>query len=655
MNKVLLSWILTLITCINISIAQQNDPVLFTIQNEEVRASEFVYIYSKTNGKEADFSEESLKEYLDLYVKFKLKVQRAKELQLDTIPSLQKELEGYRQKLADSYLIDKEVTEKLTREVYDRAQQDVEISYVLFNVAPGASPEDTLAVYNKALGVRKMIEEGDFADVAKQFSEDKSVQRNGGYIGYVTVPFPNGFYNLEKAAYTLPLNSLSKPVRTKIGYYILKVHNRRPARGEMEVAHILVRTKEGEDNSRAKPLIDSLYDALNSGANFEDLSKKYSEDLRTASKGGYLGFFGINKLQLPFEEAAFKIEGDGQYSPPTQTTIGWHIIKRVSKKTIQPYPIEKSRLQQLVKKDARHEDARVAMLERIKKEGNLREYNNIVQAFTDTVSSNFLTFKWRAPKNKSEAVVMRLGEDYEVTLGAFTDFLGNASRKRIRMGRNTAIPKAVQMLFDEFVEANLMKYEESQLEKKYPEFKYLMGEYEQGILLFEISKMEAWDKASQDTSGLKAHYEKVKNKFKWDERAVTTQYTILASSKDKLEDIRTYAQTHSREEVLQQFNREENTIVTARAETVEKKKDKLFFRMPWKKGEISKTNIDGRTKNFQFTKIEDILPPALKTLNEARGFIVADYQDYLEKEWVSSLRKRYDVEINEATLKGLIK
>ncbi|MCB0616648.1 MAG: peptidylprolyl isomerase, partial [Phaeodactylibacter sp.] len=226
--------------------AQKDDPILFTVEDTPVHESEFVYIYSKTNGKNATFSKESLDEYLDLYIKFKLKVQKAREMKLDTVPQLMNELAGYRRQLADSYLIDKEVTEKLLREAYEHSKQDVDISHILISMPSNPSPEDTLAAYEKALAIKQRLKKEDFATVAKEVSGDKSAQNNGGHIGFVTALFPNGFYELEKAAYSIPLNKLSDPIRTAAGYHLLIVNGRRPARGEMEGDYILLR-KEGKD------------------------------------------------------------------------------------------------------------------------------------------------------------------------------------------------------------------------------------------------------------------------------------------------------------------------------------------------------------------------------------------------------------------------
>jgi peptidyl-prolyl cis-trans isomerase SurA len=310
--------VLTLVLGCNFQLfAQSDDPVLFTVNNDPVHVSEFEYIYTKTNGEKADFSRKSLREYLNLYVKFKLKVEKAKEMQLDTIQSLQRELEGYRRQLADSYLIDKEVTENLIREAYERTKQDVDISHIVIKAEAGA---DSIMAYKTAMKVLSDLKGGaSFEKLAEQYSSDKSVTKNKGRIGYVTALFPNGFEKLEAAAYNQPLDEYSQPIRTVAGYHILKVHDRRPARGEVEVAHILIRHPKSQPDKTAitkdpKGLIDSLYIQLQNGANFEELAKAYSQDKRTAEKGGYVGFFGINRYEKPFENGAFGLEKDGDYT-----------------------------------------------------------------------------------------------------------------------------------------------------------------------------------------------------------------------------------------------------------------------------------------------------------------------------------------------------
>ncbi len=636
--------------------SQKEDPVLFSVAGKPVHLSEFEYIYTKTNGKQADFSRKSLDEYLDLYIKFKLKVQRARDMKLDTIPSLKQELAGYRRQLADSYLIDKEVTERLIREVYERSKKDVDISHILVGLSPNASPEDTLKAYKKAISVKQRLEQGaDFGKVASASSSDRSVKNNKGHIGYVTALFPKGFYPLETAVYSSPIGEISAPIRTNSGYHILRVNDIRDARGEIEAAHILIRKKEGRKEAEIKTRIDSIYQVLQNGSDFDLLARELSEDKMTAPKGGHVGFFGINRFERAFEDTAFALKNDQDYSQPFETSVGWHVIKRLSKREIQPYNIEKSRLEAKVKKDARFEEAKRAMIERIKEEGNFTVNQIVLEKLIRSLDKEFLSFKWKAPKEKSKEVLCSFGEEKSISVGEFTDYLGRASRQRIRMGKNTKIPDAVHSLFNNFVDESALKFEETQLEVKYPEFKSLMREYDEGILLFEATKMLVWDKASQDTTGLKAFFETIKGKYKWNERAVVSVYTLKEEAKEKIKKVRKYARKHSSEKMLAKFNKGEKKILSRKENNTEKGRNDVLDAMEWKAGSLSETEINKKNNSLNFMKIEEVLPGKDKALKEARGYIVADYQDFLEQKWVKELRKDYAVKTNRDVYESIVK
>ena len=520
--------------------AQENDPVLFSVEGDPVHVSEFKYIYSKTNGDKADFSRESLDEYLDLYTKFKLKVQKVKQMKLDTIEQLKKELAGYRRQLADSYLVDKEVTEKLIREAYERVKKDVNISHILFKIN-GEGATDTLSAYNRALEIKRRLGSGEaFAEMAKQYSDDPSAARNGGNLGFITAILPNGFYPLETAAYSLPQGKVGGPVRTQLGYHLVVVNEERPARGEIEVAHILLRKKEGADAAVLKQRMESIYQKLKDGTEFDQLARENSEDRMSAPQGGYIGFFGINRYERTFEDVAFSLQEDGQISKPFESSVGWHLIKRISKRDIQPYEVEKSRLENKIKSDGRFEQAKVAMIKRIQAEGQFTESPDVLSSFIKMQTDTFLTFRWRPPSPRPEGMLFKLGgNDY--TLGGFIDYVtGEASRKRLSMGQTVAVDKAIQTLYEDFINASCLKFEERKLEEKYPDFKNLMREYEEGILLFEATKMLVWDKASQDTVGLRKYFDKNKGLYRWDERAKMSYYRVGKEGHDQIEAIRTF-------------------------------------------------------------------------------------------------------------------
>ncbi|MCB0633061.1 MAG: peptidylprolyl isomerase, partial [Lewinella sp.] len=596
---------------------KEKDAVLFTVAGTPVTVSEFDYIYSKTNRDKADYSRQSLEEYLDLYVKFKLKVQKARDLKLDTIPSLQKELAGYRRQLADAYLIDRTVTDKLVREAYDRVQQDVDISHILISIAPDAAPEDTLAAYNRAAAAKRRIQGGaSFEKMAEEISDDPSVKRNGGHIGYVTALFPKGLYQLETAAYEGEPNQVLGPVRTQVGYHLLLVHQRRPARGEMEAAHILIRTKDGNE-AEAKARIDSLYTLLQKGVDFNQLATENSEDRQTAPQGGSIGFFGINRYEPSFEDAAFALKEDGDISPVVQSKIGYHIIKRISRKGIQPFEIEKGRLEAKVSEDPRFEIAKDAMLEKIKKENHFKDYPKVLESFAKMQNDTFLTFRWKASEVPSKELLFSM-DDFDISLGDYEDWLARSSRKRLRMGTETGVQEAVYTLYKDFLKEKLLEFEEAHLEERYPEFKALMREYREGILLFEATKMLVWDKAGQDTLGLRKFYETVKGKYRFGDRVRTSIYEVHRKHQDMINDIRAFAETHSPEEVQEKFNTPEDEIVKFKELSFEKNRNvpPAMSKAKWEAGAMSANEMT-RTNTIKFYKFEEILPPAIRTLEEA--------------------------------------
>ena len=225
----------------------------------------------------------------------------------------------------------------------------------------------------------------------------------------------------------------------------------------------------------------------------------------------------------------------------------------------------------------------------------------------------------------------------------------------MRLGNRMDRGELVKQMYNDFLEEQCMKYEETQLDEKYPEFKSLMREYEEGILLFEATKILVWDKASQDSVGLQNFYQKRKGVYQWNERAVTTQYIIKAGHEDDRKKIQKYAKKHTPQEVLAKFNTAAEKIVSFEERTFEKDKSKLPAGLTFKVGDFSDTETNKRNKAVSFHKVEKILPKSEKTLQDARGYVIADYQDYLEKKWLEELAKEYEIKVNQDVFEGLIK
>jgi len=636
--------------------AQSTDPVLFTVKNNPVYLSEFRQIYAKTNQQKADFSEASLREYLDLYVKFKLKVQKARDMHLDTVEAFKSELDGYRRQLAATYLVDKEVTDKLIHEAYEHMKQDADISHIFIACDKNAKAADTLIAYNRVMNLLKMIQNGAaFEQVARDSSEDKSAKENSGNLGYVTAMLPDGYYNLEKAIYSAKPSEILNPVRTNAGYHIVRVHAFRPARGEMEVSQILLRKGSSEEeNVRKRLRADSIYTALKAGAKWDDICAQMSEDQMSAGKGGYIGFFGINRYQRAFEDAAFALKNDGDISGPVETAIGYHLIKRISHRGVGSFDEFRRPLTERVKRDSRSEVAKQSMITRIQKDGNFKEYPDVLAQWTaQQVDSVFLTFKWKPDPAKPQTPLQRYGDAKAYTVADFEEFCARASRDRMR-GIGNPVKEMVDKLYKNWSDEVALQFEESQLDKKYPEFRSLMREYEEGMLLFDAAKQEVWDRANSDSTGLEQYFnQNLSNKYKWDDRARVSIYTLKSDDPQLLLKVREFSAKKSAEDVLKKFNKKEN-VLTVIEKTYEKGKNKDLNDV-WKAGSLTNAKTDAGTKTANFIKVEEIIPPTAKTLGESRGYAVADYQDYLEKQWVEKLKSEYPVKIEDGAFQTLIK
>lgn len=657
MNKQVIFFFVVLMMSV-LSAHAQEDQVLFTVNNTPVYVSEFKYIYEKSNGQEADYSKASIDKYLELYKNFKLKIARAREMKLDTIPALKRELDGYRKKLANSYLIDKEVTDHLAKEAYERKKTDVRLSHIFFSLKNLRSPGDTLAIYRKAMDIKKQLDNGaSFEELAKNASEDKNSKVKGGDIGYFTAIFPSGFYQLEEAAYTTPIGKFAGPVRTVSGYHIIKVTDKRPARGEMEIAQILFSKETGRDDAVVKRSAEkALYAIKNAKLPFEEAAKQFSSDKVTAAKGGYVGFIGINRFEQGFEDAVFSLSQDGQVSDVIESSIGFHIVKRLRKKEIGTYAKEKRGILAKLRKDPRYQLAIDAFIQKTKKEANFKEYPT---AFTTWVKSlpdsTFLTHKWKEPKTKDETALFTLNNT-KTTIAELNSYAYRATRKRLRYGRNTKVIDGAKDLYKDFINDKVMSYAESKLESKYPEFKALMREYEEGILLFDISRKEVWDRASEDSTGLASFYPSIQDQFQWEERATIVTYTIPKLYEKLLPKIRKRARKKTPAKVLAKYNKSKR-VVSMERETIEKSKATEGIKKVWKKGGMTETTFDvnRQPQTASFKIIEKIIPPGPKKLEDARGYAIAKYQDYLEDHWVKTLQSQYKVVINQDVLNALIK
>jgi peptidyl-prolyl cis-trans isomerase SurA len=630
------------------------DPVLLNIAGEDITRSEFERVFHKNNYKDSATDEKSVREYLDLYINYKLKVKEAEAEKMDTNITFINELAGYRKQLAQPYLTDKDVSENLVREAYDRLKKDVHASHILIQVKQDALPKDTLAAYNRILKIRDLIMKGaDFGKVAHDSSEDPSAKENNGDLGYFTGM--QMVYPFETAAFNLKDGQVSMPVRTRFGYHLIKKHDERPAQGEVHVAHIMVKlNKDSADNDvAAKAKINEAYAKLKEGMLWDSVVAKYSDDKASAKKGGELAWFGTGRMVPEFERAAFALTKDGDYSSPVKTAYGWHIIKRLEKRSVPSFEDKKAELKQAISRDSRNEMSRLSMINKIKAQYKFTENLKNKNAFIASLDTNIINGEWDLNKaEKFTAPLITLtdstGKSTVFTQQDFANYISTRQSKR-----TGTTPVAVgNQLYDSWVSETLLGFEEGRLDMKYPDFRNLMKEYRDGILLFDLTDQKVWSKAVKDTVGLKAYYEQNKNKYMWPERVDATIYTF--SNAENAASFRKQMKKgkKSATDIINELNATNSTNVTMRSGKFVKGDNTFVDQTSWTKG-LSADMADGG--KVIIVSVNEVLPPQPKQLDEAKGLITADYQNYLEKTWINELRGKYTVRVNDDVLKTLWK
>ncbi|MFM7588939.1 MAG: peptidylprolyl isomerase [Bacteroidota bacterium] len=681
--------------------AQGNDsepaPVLFEVSGgnmpaEQVRTDEFSTLFNKNNFKKTAPTRAEWEEYLDLYVKFKLKVREAVRLGMDTTTRFREELQGYRNQLAQPYLRDKETGKFLLDQAFERSQLEVRAAHIMVRVEETASPADSLAAYQKALALRQDIVDGkDFSEWAKTKSDDPSAGDNGGDLGYFSVF--RMIYPFEEMAFTTPIGMLSPVFRTQYGYHFLKVIDRRKARGEVRVAHLLIKSPAADNDTlkaQAKAKVDALMAKLKAGESFEALVKQHSEDPSTSDKGGVLPFFGTGRMIPDFEEAAFGLAQDGDLSAPVQTPYGWHILKRIELRPVPGFEQAKGDLELKIARDTRANQNTENLIVKLKAEYQFNENKEALEAvFNSVVDSLYRKLEWKAPsawamkvapgnwdaqrisKEKAgskspkgkgtsgkvptpvapltvmgDTVVHRYG-DRVLKQSELAMWLEEEQKNAA--GADPAIH--LRNMYKARTDKAILAYEDSRLESKYPTFAALMKEYREGILLFDLMDKKVWSMAMSDTDGLQKFFDGRAAMYQWKDRTDAEIYTCL--NEEVAKEVRKAVKKGkmSPEEISKTWNAKDPLNVKVISGKYEIGTQAVLDSLPRKKSLVGPFE---RNKQWVVVRIKDLLPAGPKKMNEARGQLTSDYQTELETRWIAELKQSYPVQINNDVFKALL-
>lgn len=633
-----------LLLFITLNLNSFSQAVLLEIENDKITLDEFSHIFNKNNDNEK-IDKEYLDEYIELFINFKLKVKEAKNLGFDTVATFIDELNGYRKQLAKPYLRDDNFNDELFDEALDRIQFDINANHILINI----NDENNDEALNKINDIRREIINGNisFEDAAVKYSDDKSAKENKGNLGYFTAFMM--VYDFETAAYTTDINDISKPVKTKYGYHIIKVNERRKAVGERKVAHIMFKTGKNAKPDKindAQNKINKTYDLLKNGDRFAEVAERFSEDRSTAVKGGVLPPFGVGKMVSEFESQAFKLNSPGDFSEPFRTDFGWHIVM-----LLEDFPVVLNddlylKVKTGIERDSRSKLSSEFMAKKLKDQYKLKVYKENFNSLRRAAVKDVQKTTWDGknaldldnPLFKIESMIFYQND--------FTDYILKNQKNNNNFDN----------LYLDFLDKSLFVYEESQLENKYPDFKVLLNEYREGILLFDLTNKNVWKKAVEDSLGLIKYFSDNSDSYQWEKRLSASIYTCIDLSTAKKVKSLLYKLNRGSIEnsaILEKINKDSPLNLSIESNNFLSGDNKYVDMIDWKKG-ISKDIVtdDG---SYVIINVNEVLPAGNMTLNAVKGKVISDYQKFLDDQWILYLRDKYKYSVNKDLLYTLIK
>ena len=646
MNKISLLLVVAFFS-INSCLAQDfSNKTLLTINGQEVKASDFINVYEKNLDLVQDPEQKKIDNYLPLFISYKSKLMQAKELGLDTMKVYTDELDGYRKDLAAPYFKDPKEEEKLIKEAWERSKYDLNVSHILLEIKEDASPADTLKKYNKLISIKKEIESGkiSFADAAKKYSEGPS-SKVGGELGWMTVF--QMVYPFESGAYNTPVGKISKPIRSSFGYHLIKVNDKRESKGKVQIAHIFLRAVPGEkaDSIREvnRVLMDTIYAKLQKGEEFASLARRYSDDKRSGMNGGILPVVGSGKLMPEMDKLAFSLK-EGEFSKPFESRFGWHILKVLKKFPIVSYEESKEEIANELSKDNRSKFIKKSVINHLYSKYSIKENNKLFSTVHKNIDTTYLTNSFKKDLSFIKGNILTI-ENKKIPVEVYVDYLKN---NPVSPRNEFSLKYVLEQKRKDFVDEEVLKYYDENLENEYPKFKDIMTNYREGILIYNLMNNKIWEKSFTDSIGLANYYEAHKLEYMWPERAdlvIAKCFNEKAAKK-----VHKYMRRgKSKEYIEKKINKDAQVGVTFQSGIITAKNEVLPEGFEWKEG-VSKIYKISDT-NYVIVDIKKFVEPQIKTLEETKNKARTDYQNYLEEEWKKELKNNYKVDIDKEVLK----
>ncbi len=643
---------------VNSCTKQTSDIILADIGSEKMGVAEYERLLAKNNGgwetaKNLPMAEKE--RFLDLLVKFRLKVLGAYEQGLDKDPEILTEMREYRSTLASSFFLDKEIVRPGLRQMYERRKEEIRASHILIGLPQNPTPGDTLSAWQKAAEIVKRARTGeDFARLVAQFSEDYSARQNGGDLyyftsGFMVPPFEDACFRLQ------PGEVSAEPVRTQFGYHVIKLTDRRPSRGQIRASHIMIRFQSPDappdDTLKAYNDIRALEDSLLTGTDFAELAKRHSQDVRSAPTGGDLGFFERRRAVQSFDEAAFSMR-IGQVSGVVRTPYGYHLIKVTEEKPVPRMQEMQQTLRELYQ-NYRYTYDYENYLRHYKLVVNLKFNNDVVDTLLSLADSTkvFADSLWDqgiSAQSRGKPVFSFASETVVL------DSVIGLMKKDIEFSKLELRPENIRKALDRVAERSLIRHRTRDIETEYPEFKQTLKEYEEGILLYKSEQQQVWSKISVNDSLLRDYFQTHRERYTFPDRVNLAEIYVMGDSSKAQYLLDSLKSGMDFDSLASRF--------TERSGYKEKKG-------VWGLRPMGENDLTRKASTMDVGQISGIVryengysiirtlgkeKARLKTYEETQPEIAGHYHDYvanrLEEEWVNALRKEFKVKLQPEKL-----
>ena len=625
---------------------------LFTYGNQKVSAPEFMRAYKKNNQPVVVNKAQSIREYLDLYIKSKLKIQDAYDRRYDTLPQIKQEVENLRTQISENYMTDPEMAARLKMEAFQRSLKDVHVAHIFISFKDAANKIDTPAAKIKLETVLNELKKGvDFQKTAIQYSDDLAAKNNKGDIGFITVfTLP---YEFESAIYNTQIGKFSEAVRSKLGFHIFKNLEERKAVGKIKAQQILFAFPPGADDAakkQVKQTADSVYKRILAGENFNRLASLLSNDYVSGAAGGLMPDIGVGEYEPAFENMLWSLPKDGAVSKPFLTSFGWHIVKRISTKPVITDKSDADNLQNLQQKimaDSRWQTSKDFIYELVKKKVGYKKYNYNDVALWN-MSDSVLDYK---PMNTGWAIKAT------TPLFSIGDSIYNANAwvnyaNTYRFKQDGTGPKPWEQVRDEWVDFEMTTYYRQHLEDFNDEFRYQMQEFKDGNMFFEIMQQEVWNRAQTDSVAQAALYEKNKKNYLWQPSADA----VVFYCPDEVTAQEAYQLVKAKPINWRSIVNRYTDKIVADSSRYEWEQLPNPNKVKIEAGAVTPPFINKTDNTASFAYIIKSFPQQeQRSFAEAKGLVINDLQKEFEKQWDTTLIKKYPVKIDEKVLAEISK